>query len=228
MHVLSASSPLISGLGTSSDPTKIPCKNCPALGRDPYVRAIRILPTMFAATIRRLAAATKPLAASAAPKSTSPLKKVWPPDYAKLSPQAKLKFEKKYKRRVLLRSARPGWNKIIRLTQLFSVTCESALCLFALQTKPALQENRYGNVDGHRAQAQIPVGLMRTPITTKTNEAQDNLKEGFVAKYQCTRFFSHFFPHLGMLPGIYGSNNACARSYHHLRRSVYALGPPRK
>ncbi|KLU91519.1 hypothetical protein MAPG_10037 [Magnaporthiopsis poae ATCC 64411] len=77
---------------------------------------------MFAATLRRLAAATKPLAASAAPKSTSPLKKVWPPDYAKLSPQAKLKFEKKYKRRVLLRSARPGWNKIIRLTQLFSVT----------------------------------------------------------------------------------------------------------
>ncbi|EJT71542.1 hypothetical protein GGTG_10799 [Gaeumannomyces tritici R3-111a-1] len=81
----------------------------------------RFLTAMFAATLRRLAAATKPLAESAT-KSTSPLKKVWPPDYSKLSPQAKLKFEKKYKRRVLLRSARPRWNKIIRLTQLFSVT----------------------------------------------------------------------------------------------------------
>lgn len=51
-------------------------------------------------------------------------KKVWPPDFTRLSPQEQLRFEKRYKRRVALASARPRWVKFIKLVQLFSVTCE--------------------------------------------------------------------------------------------------------
>lgn len=52
-------------------------------------------------------------------------KKVWPPDFTRLSPQEQLRFEKRYKRRVALASARPRWVKFVKLVQLFSVTCES-------------------------------------------------------------------------------------------------------
>lgn len=51
------------------------------------------------------------------------LKKVWPPDFTKLTPQEQLRLEKKYKRRAQLATARPTWNKTIRLAQLFTVTC---------------------------------------------------------------------------------------------------------
>lgn len=76
-----------------------------------------MLPTL----VRRLAAAPKPkLTIQNNPYKT---KKVWPPDFSKLSPHEQFKFEKRYKRRVKLASARPKWNKIIQLTQLFSITC---------------------------------------------------------------------------------------------------------
>lgn len=52
-----------------------------------------------------------------------PPKKVWPPDFKRLSPQAQLRFEKKYKRRLALAMTRPRWNKFIKLVQLFSVVC---------------------------------------------------------------------------------------------------------
>ncbi|KAK7748146.1 hypothetical protein SLS53_001400 [Cytospora paraplurivora] len=52
-----------------------------------------------------------------------PPKKVWPPDFKKLSIQEQLKYEKKYKRRLALATARPRWTKFIKLVQLFSVTC---------------------------------------------------------------------------------------------------------
>lgn len=50
-------------------------------------------------------------------------KKVWPPDFKSMSPQEQLRLEKKYKRRAALATARPRWDKFIRLAQLFSVTC---------------------------------------------------------------------------------------------------------
>ncbi|KAL0941399.1 uncharacterized protein CTRU02_204162 [Colletotrichum truncatum] len=48
-------------------------------------------------------------------------KKVWPPDFTSLSPQAQLRFEKKYKRRLALVYARPRWDKAIKLIQLATV-----------------------------------------------------------------------------------------------------------
>ncbi|OLN87285.1 hypothetical protein CCHL11_03534 [Colletotrichum chlorophyti] len=48
-------------------------------------------------------------------------KKVWPPDFTNLSPQAQLRFEKKYKRRLALVYARPRWNKAVKLLQLATV-----------------------------------------------------------------------------------------------------------
>ncbi|ROW16950.1 hypothetical protein VPNG_01424 [Cytospora leucostoma] len=55
-------------------------------------------------------------------KELYPPKKVWPPDFKKLSLQEQLKYEKKYKRRLALATARPRWTKFIKLVQLFSVT----------------------------------------------------------------------------------------------------------
>ncbi|KAI1381189.1 hypothetical protein F4677DRAFT_119127 [Hypoxylon crocopeplum] len=49
-------------------------------------------------------------------------KKVWPPDFSKLSQKDQFRFERRYKRRVKLATARPRWDKIVRLAQLFSVT----------------------------------------------------------------------------------------------------------
>ncbi|KAI1139629.1 hypothetical protein F5Y05DRAFT_328820 [Hypoxylon sp. FL0543] len=49
-------------------------------------------------------------------------KKVWPPDFSKLSEKEQFRFERRYKRRVKLATARPRWDKFVRLAQLFSVT----------------------------------------------------------------------------------------------------------
>lgn len=54
-------------------------------------------------------------------------KKMWPPDFSKLSKKEQFRFEKRYKRRVRLATARPRWDKFVRLAQLGSVTCESLL-----------------------------------------------------------------------------------------------------
>ena len=51
------------------------------------------------------------------------LKKVWPPDMSTMSAQQQLRFEKKYKRRLKLATARPGWDKGVKLAQLFTITC---------------------------------------------------------------------------------------------------------
>ncbi|KAI1813341.1 hypothetical protein GGS20DRAFT_586587 [Poronia punctata] len=49
-------------------------------------------------------------------------KKIWPPDFSKLSPKDQFRLEKRYKRRVKLATARPRWDKFVRLAQLGSVT----------------------------------------------------------------------------------------------------------
>lgn len=82
-----------------------------------------MLPTLF-----RMAAqqASQPKSASSQRiRELNPPKKVWPPDFKRLSPQEQLRFEKKYKRRLALATARPRWNKFIKLAQLFSVVCMS-------------------------------------------------------------------------------------------------------
>ncbi|AEO71864.1 uncharacterized protein THITE_18100, partial [Thermothielavioides terrestris NRRL 8126] len=76
-----------------------------------------MLPTL----VRRLAQAAKPQLNEAAVNYKYKLKKVWPPDMGTMSPQQQLRFEKKYKRRLKLASARPRWDKFVRLAQLFTV-----------------------------------------------------------------------------------------------------------
>jgi hypothetical protein len=74
---------------------------------------------MFPTLVRRLAAEVQPrFTVFTNPYKT---KKVWPPDFSKLNAQEQLRLEKKYKRRLGLASARPRWNKAVKLVQLVSV-----------------------------------------------------------------------------------------------------------
>jgi hypothetical protein len=54
-------------------------------------------------------------------------KKVWPPNFSKLSEKEQFRFERRYKRRVKLATARPRWDKYVKLAQLGSVTCKSPI-----------------------------------------------------------------------------------------------------
>ncbi|KAI1471511.1 uncharacterized protein F4812DRAFT_455625 [Daldinia caldariorum] len=86
---------------------------------------------MFSTLVRRTALRA-PISLNVRNASTKPLrelynnpykpKKIWPPDFSKLSEKEKFRFERRYKRRVKLATARPRWDKFIRLVQLFSVT----------------------------------------------------------------------------------------------------------
>ncbi|KAL2024351.1 hypothetical protein VTK56DRAFT_8833 [Thermocarpiscus australiensis] len=76
---------------------------------------------MFPTLVRRLAQAARP-ELNAAAANPIKLKKVWPPDFKSMSPQQQLRFEKKYKRRLKLATARPRWDKFVRLAQLFTMT----------------------------------------------------------------------------------------------------------
>ncbi|KAI1163096.1 hypothetical protein F5B18DRAFT_350712 [Nemania serpens] len=49
-------------------------------------------------------------------------KKVWPPDFSLLSDKEKFRFEKRYKRRIKLATARPRWNRYVQLAQLGIIT----------------------------------------------------------------------------------------------------------
>lgn len=44
-------------------------------------------------------------------------KKVWPPDFSKLSPKYQFKLERRYRRRTKLAWARPRWTKFTKLAQ---------------------------------------------------------------------------------------------------------------
>ncbi|KAI0131420.1 hypothetical protein F4814DRAFT_405969 [Daldinia grandis] len=85
---------------------------------------------MSAALVRRVAGG--PIPPKLRNAATTPLvkvynnpykpKKIWPPDFSKLSQKEQFRFERRYKRRVKLATARPRWDKFVRLAQLFSVT----------------------------------------------------------------------------------------------------------
>jgi hypothetical protein len=89
---------------------------------------------MFSTLIRRAAESSLPARLTNATRT--PLtgvynsrykpKKIWPPDFSKLSQKEQFRFEKRYKRRVKLATARPRWDKYVRLVQLGTVTSELA------------------------------------------------------------------------------------------------------
>ncbi len=95
---------------------------------------------MIPTLIRRAAAAVKPPPAAQA--NLYRTKKVWPPDFSKLSAQEQFRFEKRYKRRVKHISARPRWNKMVKLAQLFSITgrskCQVMLAGFRADRRKAV------------------------------------------------------------------------------------------
>ncbi|KAJ4307263.1 hypothetical protein N0V88_000645 [Collariella sp. IMI 366227] len=77
-----------------------------------------MLPTLA----RRMAQAPKPQLNAGLTTPLFKLKKVWPPEMKTMTAQQQLRFEKKYKRRLKLATARPRWDKFIRLSQLFTIT----------------------------------------------------------------------------------------------------------
>ncbi|KAI0846634.1 hypothetical protein F5Y00DRAFT_243641 [Daldinia vernicosa] len=85
---------------------------------------------MFATLVRRMAGGPIPPGLRSATRTPlaeayiSPYKpkKIWPPDFSKLSQKEQFRFERRYKRRVKLATARPRWDKFVKLAQLFSVT----------------------------------------------------------------------------------------------------------
>lgn len=48
-------------------------------------------------------------------------KRSWPPDFTKLTPKHQFRLERRYKRRVKLKWARPRWTKAVKIMQLGSV-----------------------------------------------------------------------------------------------------------
>ncbi|KAI1843033.1 hypothetical protein JX266_010722 [Neoarthrinium moseri] len=85
---------------------------------------------MFATLVRRAAADSLPARLRTAARPPPPgvynsrfkPRKIWPPDFSKLSQKEQFRFEKKYKRRVKLATARPRWDRLVKMAQLFSVT----------------------------------------------------------------------------------------------------------
>jgi len=88
-------------------------------------RSVVISPIMLPTLARRaVSSVTQAIKATPAiygnPYQT---KRIWPPDFTKMTPQQHLRFEKKFKRRIKLAHARPGFHKKVKLAQLFAVTC---------------------------------------------------------------------------------------------------------
>ncbi|KAI0593170.1 hypothetical protein F4775DRAFT_525793 [Biscogniauxia sp. FL1348] len=62
-----------------------------------------------------------------------PRRKVWPPDLARLPPRDQFRLERKYKRRLRLATARPRWDRAVRLAQLVGVTAVGVYCFFFMK-----------------------------------------------------------------------------------------------
>lgn len=77
----------------------------------------KMLPTL----VRRMARVPKTQIEAAT--NPTKLKKVWPPDFSKLTPQEQLRFEKRYKRRITHIAQRPKWTKMVKLAQYFTISC---------------------------------------------------------------------------------------------------------
>ncbi|KAK3683364.1 hypothetical protein B0T22DRAFT_246394 [Podospora appendiculata] len=93
------------------------------------------------------------------------LKKVWPPELHKLSAQEQLRFEKRYKRRVQHITARPRWNKMVGLAQLFTISFVVVYSVLFMDWKTQKQP-----FDGIRAQMWEMLGY--GPAEKKTVEAR--------------------------------------------------------
>ncbi|KAL2213765.1 hypothetical protein CC79DRAFT_1362561 [Sarocladium strictum] len=57
-------------------------------------------------------------------------RKVWPPNLENLTPQQQLRFEKKYKRRVVLAQQAPRWQKGVKYAQFATLTAALVYMIF--------------------------------------------------------------------------------------------------
>ncbi|EEU46340.1 uncharacterized protein NECHADRAFT_78849 [Fusarium vanettenii 77-13-4] len=89
---------------------------------------------MFSTTLRRMAASSKETLLKRAPLTiaNNPYKarKVWPPNFKQLTHQQQLRFEKKYKRRIVLASRSPTWEKAVKTAQLLTIVAAMVWILF--------------------------------------------------------------------------------------------------
>ncbi|KAH7155079.1 hypothetical protein B0J13DRAFT_216926 [Dactylonectria estremocensis] len=89
---------------------------------------------MFPTLVRRMAASAKEPLLRGAPISVAnnPYKarKVWPPNFKVLTVQQQLRFEKKYKRRIMLASRSPRWEKGVKFAQLLTIVAALVWILF--------------------------------------------------------------------------------------------------
>ncbi|KAF4462991.1 hypothetical protein FALBO_10186 [Fusarium albosuccineum] len=89
---------------------------------------------MFPTLFRRMAASPKGPVLKKTPLSVAnnPYKarKVWPPNFKQLTHQQQLRFEKKYKRRIVLASRAPGWEKAVKTAQLLTLAAAMIWILF--------------------------------------------------------------------------------------------------
>ncbi|ATY66211.1 hypothetical protein A9K55_001877 [Cordyceps militaris] len=86
---------------------------------------------MFPTLIRRMAQPAKEAAIKSAQASNfRQTKKVWPPNFKELSHQQQLRFEKKYKRRMMLANRSPRWDKGVKYAQLATIAAALVWLLF--------------------------------------------------------------------------------------------------
>ncbi|KAF7559213.1 hypothetical protein G7046_g4934 [Stylonectria norvegica] len=91
---------------------------------------------MLPTVVRRMAAPFKePMlrrAALSVANNPYQARKVWPPNFKELNHQQQLRFEKKYKRRILLASRSPRWEKGVKFAQLVTIVGKSSALIYLL------------------------------------------------------------------------------------------------
>ena len=75
---------------------------------------------MFSTLVRRAAQQKIPYDINANPYRA---RRLWPPDFTKISPKHQFRLERKYKRRAKLKWAIPRWTKAVKIVQLGSIVC---------------------------------------------------------------------------------------------------------
>ncbi|KAL3426612.1 hypothetical protein PVAG01_00121 [Phlyctema vagabunda] len=73
---------------------------------------------MFSTTVRRLAQQKPIYDVFANPYKA---KRLWPPDFTKLTPKEQFRLERRYKRRTKLKWERPRWVKAVKIVQMSSI-----------------------------------------------------------------------------------------------------------
>lgn len=86
--------------------------------------SIHISAGMFPTVIRR-AMSSKP--AFDIYSNPYKAKRLWPPDFTKLSQKHQFRLERRYRRRAKLKWARPKWTKAVKIAQMSSILCWSTI-----------------------------------------------------------------------------------------------------